>query len=130
MYIINLNEKYTCTCNDVASNNGKPDCPRCLGFGKKIKIRKIMGVAQADEVSVRLESMANKAAVTKYFFDADIGDIKSGDAIVRVNEVDILQYVKVYRSDSNDPLYYECGSAQKKTDLTVFLRNFKKIVEG
>lgn len=130
MFIVNVNNKYSCTCNDSSSNIGKPDCPKCLGFGKRIRIRKIRGVVQAYEVSVRLSEMVNKAAVNKYYFEAAVGEVNSGDAIVRKNDVDIIQYVKEYRSDSNDPIYFEGGSSPKKTDLTIFLKNFKNIVEG
>lgn len=129
MYVIMLDDK-DCTCLDQHEIADK-DCPKCLGIGKRIHIKKITGAMEPDEVSIRLSGQQQKTASSYYYFDAkkvSERTIKEGNYIVRDNEVDILQSPKKYRSDSNAVIYFYVEGVNKKTNLDTFLNNFYKLV--
>lgn len=129
MYIIMLDDQ-KCTCIDFHDIPDK-NCPYCLGIGHRIRIKKITGAMEPDEVSVRLSGQQQKTASSYYYFDANLVPeraIREGNYIVRDNEVDILQSPKKYRSDSNDVIYYYVEGVIKKTNTDIFLKNFYKLV--
>ncbi len=129
MYCVILDKRYVCTCRD---ENNTPDagCPKCLGTGYKIKIRKIVAAMEPESESSRTKGVA-KTTTNTYYFDADTvpPDVPQIDnRIVREDEVDILMYPRKYRSDSNKVIYYYSASAPLRTHKHIFLENFWKLV--
>ena len=129
MYCVVLDKRYVCTCGD---ENNQPDagCPKCLGTGYRIKIRKVVAAMEPETESSRTKGVA-RTTTNDYYFDADTTppDVPNIDnLIVRDDEVDILMYPRKYRSDSNKIVYYYCASAPKRTHVKEFLKNFWKLV--
>ena len=130
MYIVTPNYDLRCTCRD-RNDRPNPKCPKCLGIGYRIQVRKILGAYEPDDTSMRFATGSATKVVAEYFFDSDKVDtdwVKSGSVIVRDNEVDVLQMPRMYRSDSNDVIYVYAKSTPKNVDLNSFLENFKKLV--
>ena len=130
MYIIIRDQHLKCPCIDN-TDTANPDCPKCLGTGKKIKIKKIKGVLEPEDVSTGLNNEQRKVGSNKYYFDSnDVTDemMQQNNLIVRDDEVDILQNPKKYRSDSNKVIYYHCEAVLKKLNRVTFLKNFRKLV--
>lgn len=130
MYIVIRQPELKCTCVDQ-HEIADPDCPKCLGTGRKIRIRKIKGVMEPEDVSTGLNNKQQKVGSNRYYFDADdvTNDMmQQNNLIVREDEVDILQNPKKYRSDSNKVIYYHCEAAFKKLNRGTFLKNFKRLV--
>lgn len=130
-YVIILDPLLKCPCRDQ-HETADPACKKCLGTGKKIKIRKIKAAMEPDEVSVRLSGQQQKIASNYYYFDADdvtTEMIQPGNIIVRDDEADILQSPKKYRSDSNKVIYYHCEAVNKKDNKELFLENFRRLVQ-
>ena len=127
MYIVQLNPRVDCTCKNYDTKQGHPFCPRCLGTGQKIKIRKIKGVRQPDNLSY--ESMGITSEKGWYFFKNDY-KVHRGDLLIWNNEVEEIVKVDRYCSDSNTPVYYYCEVVPKKSDTRVFLRNFYRAIGG
>ena len=97
----------------------------------KIEIRKIDGVLEPDELAARMIGDNEKISYNLYYFNADKVEksyINVGNIIVRDNEVETLQALRTYRSDSNKPIYYYVKAIPKKDNLSIFLKNFYKIV--
>lgn len=132
MYIVCLDKRYKCPCLNQHENADK-NCHKCLGTGYKIKIKKIEGVMEPDEVSVRLSGSHQKMAVNNYYFNARKVDgalIKHDNLIVRDDEVDIVQDPKKYRSDSNDVIYYYVEGVKLRAYKNTFLKNFYNLIGG
>lgn len=130
MYIVARDIRYRCPCMD---HNDVPDpgCKKCLGTGYKIKIKKVLGVMEPDEVSVRLSGQQQKIASNYYYFNAEkVKDeyVQPGNIVVREQEADILQSPKKYRSDSNKVIYYYVEAVNMKSNRDLFLKNFWKLV--
>ena len=130
VYVVVLDKHYKCTCVDM---NNQPDasCPKCLGTGYKIKIRKTVAAMEPDDVSVRLNGTSDKIASNCYYFDASTvpSDVPQTDnLVIRDDEVDVLLSPKLYRSDSNKVIYYYCEAVDKKANRELFLKNFRKLV--
>lgn len=132
MYIVCLDKRYKCPCLSQHENADK-NCTKCLGTGYKIKIKKIEGVMEPDEVSVRLSGSQQKMAVNNYYFNAKKVDgslIKPDNLIVREDEVDIVQDPKKYRSDSNNVIYYYVEGVKLRSYKNTFLKNFYNLIGG
>jgi hypothetical protein len=130
MYVVILDKKMACTCRDV-NDTPNPDCPKCLGTGHRVKVKRITGVMEPDEVSLRLEGQQQAAPSNYYYFDADKVPkeaVAAGNIIVREDEADILQGAKKYRSDSNRVIYYYTEAVPMKSNIKLFLKNFYNLV--
>lgn len=131
MYIVQQDYRYTCTCNDIASKQGKPDCPKCLGTGYKIKIRKIKGVWQPEEITIRIDSMPNNVSSGVYYFrEQGYLNVEEGNVVIRDSDnIEIIQKPKRYYSDSNDEIvYYQCTCVKKRNFRDKFWEMFTKII--
>lgn len=130
MYVISIGSD-VCTCVN-AEHSPDINCPKCLGTGHRIRIRRIAGAMEPDDVSIRLNTSPNSSTCNYYYFNArkvSGNFIKQGNIIVRDNEADILQTPKMYRSDSNKVIYYYCQAIPMKNNLRQFMASFRKVVE-
>ena len=127
MYIVQPDPKIDCVCRNYETKQGDPMCPRCLGTGHKIKIRKIKGVRQPDDNT----NKGNKVTTEEcWYFFRNQYQVHAGDLIVWNNRIEKIVKVERYCSDSNMPVYYHCDAVRKKTDTRPFLVNFYRAIRG
>lgn len=127
MYIVQQDYRYTCTCNDIASKQGNADCPKCLGTGYKIKIRKIKGVWQPEEITIRLDSMPNNVLSGVFYFREQGNlNVEEGNVVIRdADNIEIIQKPKRWYTDSNDEVvYYQCTCVKKRNFREKFWKLF------
>lgn len=131
MYIVNVDRNFRCSCLDKRSNQGKPECPLCLGTGYRIKVREVKAVKQpytssnrGGGTTVSLQGVANV-----YYMSAKEGEAKLGDFMVHGNEIDVIKYVRKFRTDSPDLQFYEMPAVLKKYENERFLDGLKKILK-
>lgn len=127
MYVVQPDPSIDCVCKNYDTKQGDPRCPRCLGTGQKIKIRKIKGVRQPDNIAY--ESMGITTEKGWYFFKNDY-KVHRGDLLIWNNEVEEIVKVDRYCSDSNMPVYYYCEVVRKKADVRPFLLNFYRAIRS
>ena len=127
MYIVEPNPKIDCVCKDYDTKQGNPLCPRCLGTGQKIKIRKIKGVRQPDETPNENTRVTTEKG---WYFFKDQYKVHCGELLVWNNTVEKITEVNQYCSDSNMPVYYNCAVSRKKSDIRPFLVNFYRAIRG
>ena len=131
MYLVNIDNNYKCTCLGEKVNEGDINCPKCLGTGHRIKIRKINAVKQPYKASSRSSgggtSLSN--VVTKYYIDAKYGPVCLGDLLIHGNEIDVVKFVRTWRSDSSTNQYYECSAVLKKYNGNTVIENFNKLIK-
>lgn len=131
MYVININNKQNCVCLNETNNESNPACPKCLGTGHKIKIRKIQAVKQPFKSAARAMGSSNSlnTLVSTYYIDAKYAPIKIGDMIVHEKEIDVIKVVKLYRTDSSKDQFYVCPAVLHKYDNDILIENFNKIIK-
>lgn len=127
IYIVQPDPKINCVCKNYDTKQGDPLCPRCLGTGQKIKIKKIKGVRQPDGIPYQDAQVTAEKSV--YFFKSQYR-VHAGDYLIWNNRIEKIMKVEQYCSDSNIPVYYYCEVARKKTDVRPFLVNFYRAVRG
>lgn len=129
MFVVQQEFNIDCTCVDFTTKQPKDSCEKCLGTGKKIKIKKISGVSQNNKTAFRGTGVGTGeiATTSKYYTKSDYR-IYPENIIVNDTDVDVVQRVDAMRSDNVNPVYYVCEANPKKTNVQVFLRNFNKII--
>lgn len=131
MYIVQQDYKYRCTCNDIASKQGNLNCPKCLGTGYKIKIRKIKGVWQPEEITIRIDSMPNNVLSGVFYFREQGNlNVEEGNVVIRDQDnIEIIQKAKRFYSNSNkEVIYYQCTSVKKRNYRNEFWKMFCDLV--
>lgn len=131
MYLVNVNRNYTCTCLNTNSNSANPGCPKCLGTGHKVSIKKIKAIKQPYAANSKSGGGNNSlgGVYNKYFMESQNGPISIGDYIVHNNEIDSIKTYRTYRVDSSQEQYYEIFATLKRYNNKEFFNNFNKIVK-
>lgn len=127
MFIVQQDADINCSCLNFTTKQAVDSCPKCLGTGKKIYIKKIAAVSQNNKTSFRGTGAGEIATTSTYFAKGDT-PIYQDNIIVNGNEVDVVQRVNAMRSNGPSPVYYRCESNPKKTNIKTFLQNFNKII--
>ena len=69
MWLVSPDKHIDCVCKNYDTRQGNRLCPRCLGTGYKIKIKKIKGVRQPGTVSSSGMGVTTETGI--YFFKED-----------------------------------------------------------
>ena len=129
MFIVQQDPNVGCACVDFSTKQAKADCPKCLGTGKKIKIKKIKAAKQNNKISLRGTGLGiGELASTSVFYMKADAEILVDNIIVDGDEVDVIQRVEAKRSDKHQPVYYRCEANPKKANIKLFLDLFNKII--
>lgn len=125
MWLISPDKHIDCVCKNFETKQAFKFCPRCLGTGHKIKIKKIKGVRQpGGELSLGMGVTTENGI---YFFKHDYG-IKDDDLIVWHNEIEQVTKTERFCSDAQKPVYFRCETRLKKDNNEAFLFNFYKAI--
>jgi len=127
MFIVQQDFGVNCTCVSFTTKQPKDSCEKCLGTGKKIRIKKIEAAPQNNKLIFRQDFTNETATVGKYYMKSDY-DIKQDNIIVDIDDVDIVQRIGPMNSDQHQSVYFMCETNPKKTNVQLFLKNFNKIV--
>lgn len=127
MFVIQQEFTIECSCVDFTTKQAKDNCPKCLGTGKKIRIKKVMGASQNRKTSFRVVNVGETATTSAYYLKADI-PIYQDNILVNGTDVDIVQRVEKLRSNHLVPVYFKCVASPKKVNTRIFLQNFNKII--
>lgn len=127
MFVVQQEFNIDCSCVDFTTKQASNLCPKCLGTGKKIKIRKITAVSQNDKISFRSTGVGETATTRAYYVKGSM-PIYQDNIFVNGTYVDMIQRVEPMCSDNHSPVFYRCEATPKKSNIQSFLQNFKKIV--
>lgn len=127
--IVQQNEKVICTCVDFTTKQADPHCPKCLGTGHKIKIKKIRGASEDSKGSFRLSGNSDTAVMTVFYIDAKY-PVYDKNVIVDGDEVYMVNRLERKKTTNKELVYYKVYCNPKKTNTKSFLKNFNRIVNG
>nr|DAV25227.1 MAG TPA: hypothetical protein [Caudoviricetes sp.] len=126
MYYITRNLKVKCTCITHETKQADPMCPKCLGTGYKITIRKIKAAAQDTKLPPTFRS--DKFIVARNFFLNKSIDCKEDDIIVDNDNAYIVLEIQELLSLEGTIPYRKISGVKKKFDTTKFMDNFNNII--
>lgn len=129
MFVVNVNQDILCVCRDFTTKQGDPNCKLCLGTGKKIKIRKARAASMDSSASFKNYGMDEKSLATIFYMDPKY-IINDGDLIVDGDTPMIANRVEKKRGTNKERIYNQCFCITMKTSPTVFIKNFKEIING
>lgn len=128
MWIIYRDQKTKCPCVSSVTNQPDINCHKCLGTGRKIKIRKINAARQPFRVSISGQGVATEYALYSTYYTLNNINVHSEDIIIDKRSVDIIQDFYEERSNSSIPVYYRIMTAPKKSNKDLFLQLFYKVL--
>ena len=101
-------------------------CPKCLGTGYKITIRKIKAAAQDTKLPPTFRS--DKFIVARNFFLNKSIECKEDDIIVDNDNAYIVLEIQELLSLEGTIPYRKISGVKKKFDTTKFMDNFNNII--
>ena len=127
VYLVQQDFAVKCVCVDLATQQAKPDCPKCLGTGKKIMIKKIKAAGQNAQVSIRTYNTNEFITTGVYFIDAKY-PVRYDNILVDGNDVHVIQKVDKNNTEDGNNIYQKCDTVYKKSNVIEFLKNFHAII--
>lgn len=128
MWIIYRDQDIKCTCVDFTTNQPNPKCKKCLGTGRKIKIRKITAARQPFRVSITGQGVATEFSLYSTYYTLNNIKANPRDILIDKNSVDVIQDYYEERCNDNEPTYYRYLTAPKKTNKDIFFKMFNYIL--
>lgn len=128
-YVVNRDENVRCTCTEHSTSQADIHCPRCLGTGYKITIRKIK-VATQDTKLPSTSFKGNSLIVTRNFFVPRKYLIQKDDIIVSYGiPFFVVEIQEMFSLEGSIP-YNKATAIKKQFDANIFMSNFKNIITG
>ena len=120
-----------CPCRDATTHQPDPNCKKCFGTGKKVKIRRMNAAHQNNRVSVRGDNMAmGEIDVISVYYTLKDVEATEEDLVLDGDTLDSIQHYYPMRSDHSDPIYYKYETAPLKTNRALILKNLKSVLRG
>lgn len=128
MYYIKRDLKSRCTCIKHETKQANPDCPKCLGTGYKITIRKIKAASQDTRLPPTFRS--DNFIVARNFFVNSDTECQEDDVIVDKNTPYMVLEIQELISLEGTIPYRKISGVKKKFDATTFMKNFNNIIRA
>lgn len=118
-----------CSCVDYATKQANPDCPKCLGLGRNLRIKSIKAAIRTSEGSFQNMAVDEKSVVYKGYMTERYSRLLSKDDVV-VEGMNAYHVTKKSgkRSDSITPVYSVVFLAPKKKNPEKFIRKFYEVM--
>lgn len=128
MHLVKRNKNIKCTCVAHESDQARPDCPKCLGTGNKITIKKFKGASQDTQLPPTFRS-DNFVVARNFYMPINI-DLSEDDFIVdKDNPYMAIEIQELIGLEGTIP-YKKASCVKKKFDATVFMKNFNAIINS
>lgn len=125
-YVIQRNLKIRCVCVEHSTDQADPNCPKCLGTGYKIVVRKVRGATQ--DTNTPPTYRADSFLTARNIWVPSKIKLKNDDLVVDGEFVyKILDYQRAIGLEGTLPYNLYLGTV-KKFDAGVFMENFLNIV--
>lgn len=127
VYTIQRYPDIKCNCLSTASSDAEPKCPKCLGTGRKIKIKKVKAACQESSIPTTVRS-ATTFLITRNYYIRSTDKLAQDDLIVDNDGIFVVTQEGQYWQFDGEEVYQKCNTVPKKNDVKAFKDNFVKIV--
>ena len=125
-FIVQQDFGINCTCVNFDTKQADPACPKCLGTGKKITIRKIRGASADSGIPQTIRTQGDFLIAKTYYIPCST-PIADNNIIVDDGAWPVYKTQNL-RSFGGGNIYQKCLTVSKKSNEHLFLDNFYKIV--
>lgn len=125
-YLINRDQSAKCTCILHETSQPNPGCPTCLGTGRRITIRKVIGASQETKIPPTFKS--DDFIMSKNYYINSSIKINEDDLIIDGNEVFWVFSVQNLISLKGTLPYTKYNCVKKRFDAAEMLINFNKAI--
>lgn len=129
-YVIKRIQNIDCKCVDPMTKEADPNCKKCLGTGKKIKIYKVFGVGREIKSAETYRSSESGTVTPKVFYIKGSFYLNKEDLIVDSEDVFAAFNIQYHRGEHGAPGFTRAIAPMKKFDKSKFIKNFKEILNG
>ena len=126
-FIVLADQNIKCTCIEAGTGQANPACPKCLGTGCKIKIRKTRGAVQDSSIPTTTRATTD-FIVSRNYYILNSFEINRDDIIIDKDGPWNIFQLTENRSFDGEEQFKKCSCVPKKMDTTLFMKNFNKIV--
>jgi hypothetical protein len=126
-FVIQQDFNIDCSCKNFTTKQADPTCPKCLGTGHKIKVKKIRGASEDRKATFRNSGLDEQTLAYHYYIDAKY-PISEQNIIVDGDEVMIAYRIEKKKTANREHVYTKVAAHKKKSDIKIFMKNFSKIV--
>ena len=126
-YTVAPDENTVCPCVNYTTKQGDPSCKICLGVGYKITIRKVEGAREGARSTFQNMS-ARESSVSYVYYIKSKFQIKEKDIIVDEDIVAEIHRMDNRLSADRRNVFNKCLAVSKKSNVQLFLKNFKEII--
>jgi hypothetical protein len=118
-----------CICVNFDTKQANPGCKKCLGTGKKIKIKRLRGACQEPKPPSLPRSGREMVEAKNYYIKPD-NLMARDNIIVDGDEIFVVQGVQREKAFHGELVFQKCTTVPKKSDTELFLKNFRWITGG
>jgi len=127
-FVVIKNEDVKCTCLNHGTNQADPKCKKCLGTGYKIKIKEVEGASQDSNVPETVRPTSGFITARNYYIKSSEVELGLDDIIVDGDSVWSVYQLNDKTSFHGNQVYRKYATVPKKSDKSIFLKNFNEIV--
>lgn len=126
IWFITKDESVDCPCVNFDTHQADPNCTKCFGLGKKVKLRRMNAAHQNNRISVRGEGMGTgETSVIGVYYTLKDAKASIADYILDGSELDVIHHFYPMRSDHSEPIYYKYETSPKKTNRARTIKNIQ-----
>lgn len=128
-YVIKRFTNVKCSCVDPVTKDADVNCPLCLGTGYKIKIYKVHGCIR-EQREREISIAQNISASPKIAYIQGLIRLEKDDMVIDDEDIYHVFSVQWHRGEKGEPGFTRCILPYTKSNDSVFIRNFWKLVNG
>lgn len=125
VYIIRQDYDVKCSCVNYDTKEGDINCPKCLGTGYKIRIKKISVASQETDVPTPTTKSFD-SAIARMYYTKDNIHIDYGNIIVDNGNPYTVHRKKDYTSFLNEKVYTKFVAIEKRNNPKIFMNLFNQ----
>lgn len=129
-FMVNQNTNVKCICINPSTKEPDPNCKKCLGTGRKIKIKKVRLSSDNTDVAGSKQMIRESVdiLITQVYYLPAKYKFSKDDIIVDGDDAYIVYQSSTGQSDHGEVIYNKIMAVDKKYDQTKFMDNFNEIV--
>lgn len=127
-FLVEQDKRIQCSCLNHTTRQPNASCPKCLGTGYKVIIKKSRGACWEEMKGGATLSSKTSRIVRTYYMDAKYS-IAENNLIIDRNEVYYVYRIAVMRGLDGEITHKQVTSVLKSEEHDKILKNFMKVID-